>query len=812
MWWIAVAWAEVRTYPDGLRVELRADPRATTVEVGVAFGVGSADEAVGEEGLAHLAEHLWFGVELGGEVVEARQARLDCSANAWTAAQWTSFVLSCPPAALEEVLGVELARLEPSSLRFPAELVAREHRIVAAEEFERADGGAEHDFLLRQLLPVSHPIRARTQRPPVGGTAPTPEAVAAFVQAHWRPAIASLALSGRLDEAATWALLERRLGAGTVARSLPPVRPADPPRTTLRVAPRVVDGVALHPVVYVGWSQPRLPGLAGPAVDSFIELSLRGFLDEDPRVADLDCGHAEVWLTRAFYCRVEAMDDEGARGLGAELPGWLAEVQAGRIPGWISRVVDGQSRLWYLATAQRHGAAYGAWAAWRARDLLEGLGGGGDEDLRAFLKRSMLADTALVLVLPGTGKPAAPLSRPAVGEAAWPALPVPEVEAVPLATARRLLPNGLELVAVQRPDTLLLHAAVHARVDPDPASVLAALGGTRLVEDAWRADVLEIDHGEGPDASRTLLTVPGLAPIAAALFRAGLEHRPWSPTLAAQRVGAGELAAGISARSAREWARSGPLAALHPEKILPSAEVLRAVRADEVQRVLPAVYAPSRTRIAIVGPEAPELALEPFVAAFSDWAVPERASVDPEIPAAWPRALHAEIPGGVQAWVGLRCPLGQRGGAAAVAARVLGRRLVAALRVEQGLSYAPATWVEGEELGVLVSVEPARAASVQAQVLAAFSPPDEPELARARADARGWWGPARTHPELLAASLARGDRTVVDLAEWDSAVEASTAEAVGEALGRCGAAPAWTVAGPPGTAAPDAATRWVSAD
>ncbi len=51
---------------NGLRVVLVRDPRATEVEVTMRYRTGSVDDPAGQEGLAHVVEHLMFQLRPDG--------------------------------------------------------------------------------------------------------------------------------------------------------------------------------------------------------------------------------------------------------------------------------------------------------------------------------------------------------------------------------------------------------------------------------------------------------------------------------------------------------------------------------------------------------------------------------------------------------------------------------------------------------------------------------------------------------------------------------------------------------------------------
>ncbi|HUJ58399.1 MAG TPA: insulinase family protein, partial [Kofleriaceae bacterium] len=57
---------------DGLRIVLVPDPKATEVEVTMRYRVGDIDDPPGQDGMAHLVEHLMFMTVSGGQSLWAK--------------------------------------------------------------------------------------------------------------------------------------------------------------------------------------------------------------------------------------------------------------------------------------------------------------------------------------------------------------------------------------------------------------------------------------------------------------------------------------------------------------------------------------------------------------------------------------------------------------------------------------------------------------------------------------------------------------------------------------------------------------------
>src|SRR5690242_15068431 len=70
--------------PNGLRVVLVRDPNASEIQVTMRYRVGAADDPVGQEGIAHLVEHLMFQQQMGAQTLFATLEGVASSFNAFT--------------------------------------------------------------------------------------------------------------------------------------------------------------------------------------------------------------------------------------------------------------------------------------------------------------------------------------------------------------------------------------------------------------------------------------------------------------------------------------------------------------------------------------------------------------------------------------------------------------------------------------------------------------------------------------------------------------------------------------------------------
>lgn len=792
---ISLAQAQPHLHSSGLRSELIADTTAPTVDIAMAVAVGEADDPVGAEGMAHGVEHLWFELVVDGERISTRLAALGCASNAFTGGEWMVFVESCPAAALEAVLDLEVARFRPWTIPTSAE---REWRVIAQEELGRAEIGAviEGDMLRRQLLPASHPIRLRATRP---HHAPFPgvPALEAFIAARMRPDRAALVITGPITTDKLQATLDQRFGASAAATTIAPLRTPPTPRTVLRMAPRTVPGIALTPVVHVGWAQPAPSGMGSAVLDLYIERGLRAALELDPRVASVDCGHEDVLFTRTFDCVFRTVDDAAAGSLAAELPGILRLLTPDRTAPWFLELTMAQATLWSAFLSERHVAEIGSLAAWRARELIEGVAAlGAGVDLRTWAASALLADTALILALPGDGNVRVDFPRPApaadvkLAEPSLPPLPAPSA---PIEATVRTLDNGLELIAARRSDATLVHAALSAEVAADPTASTAVFG---LYDSSrMQGEVIDVDLALGTWVTHHVATLPRLGPSAAQRLANRLGGLAWDPRIEARSRTA--IRTTRRARGAAVWAWLVPRLALGDEAATRDAGVLSpAAGAEALGRLL----SPTRARLVVVGPAPIEEAVAPLVERWSAW---RGSSAGTAEAVALTVPKHARIDAaGVQARVGLQCPLPSDGAAGALAAEVVEDALVREIRDRRGRGYhLSASGVSGA-LEVQVATDPEWAAEALGIVLAALTTPSPSALRAAQVAVLGAGSPARWAPDTLTDILVSGALTAPALQGWDEAARGRTAAQVGADLAACSTGAAWAVAGPEGTGFP----------
>jgi zinc protease len=233
-----------------MRVVLVEDPRATELQVTMRYRVGSIDDPPGQEGMAHLVEHLMFQQVLGTQSIFARLEDRSTFFNATTTFEATTYVTRATPSQLEELLSIEAVRVGFRCVSITDSVFVREREVVRNELRQRGDASELLETIYGGLLPAGHAYRRS-----VGGStdviaAITREQACAFADKHYVPGNAVLVVSGNIVAKRLEVAMTKFLGR-VQERPPPPVVPVAPvPATGRRVdLPAPVD----DPVVLISW-------------------------------------------------------------------------------------------------------------------------------------------------------------------------------------------------------------------------------------------------------------------------------------------------------------------------------------------------------------------------------------------------------------------------------------------------------------------------------------------------------------------------------------------------------------------------------
>jgi zinc protease len=264
---------------NGLEVILLPDPQATSVSYTTWFRVGSRNEdpAAGETGLAHLFEHLMFTQTKNAPADEFDRAMemAGGSANAMTYYDFTAYADDIPPGELPLAVRLEADRMINLDLR--KSQVDTERDVVVEERLSSVEDSVDGtlDELMYQQAFKTHPYRW----PVIGRMsdikAITRDKAVAFYKRHYAPNNAVIVIAGKLDEAATLALVAEAYGK-LAPSTVPPVAEVTPERAPAKL----VETSIVRPVpadrLVVGFPAPGLGDADRAAYEVMNELLTGG--------------------------------------------------------------------------------------------------------------------------------------------------------------------------------------------------------------------------------------------------------------------------------------------------------------------------------------------------------------------------------------------------------------------------------------------------------------------------------------------------------------------------------------------------------
>lgn len=210
------------TLANGLRIVGERIPHLNSVAIGLWVGVGSRDEATGQEGLSHLIEHMFFKGTANrsardlAEEIDAVGGQL----NAFTTREYTCFYARVLDKHISLAMEL-LSEMFCASTLDPGEL-AKEKGVILEEikSYEDAPDESVHDLLAAAIWP-GHPLGRPILGTPASVAALTRNDLLAYLAKHYRASNTILAAAGRIDPDELAAL------AGRYLSGLPPGKPVN---------------------------------------------------------------------------------------------------------------------------------------------------------------------------------------------------------------------------------------------------------------------------------------------------------------------------------------------------------------------------------------------------------------------------------------------------------------------------------------------------------------------------------------------------------------------------------------------------------
>lgn len=190
----------------GYLIAILEDRSSRLARVDVRYPVGSADDPPGQEGLAHLTEHLLYEFDVprlegkGTTSLFAEFGRVATYFNASTAADYMHFEAQALPSALPDLLKLEAMRASTSCKNIRPEVFEREKEVVLNELRERlgASGGDLRADIHKALYPKGHPYHAVDSVESVSRL--TLKDVCRFMAETFRNGQATIVVSGNVNQ------------------------------------------------------------------------------------------------------------------------------------------------------------------------------------------------------------------------------------------------------------------------------------------------------------------------------------------------------------------------------------------------------------------------------------------------------------------------------------------------------------------------------------------------------------------------------------------------------------------------------------
>lgn len=338
--------------PSGLRVVFHEDAPRKVVEVATVVGAGAASDPQGKEGLAHLVEHLWFRARpSGGTSVRDRLSNLGASYNAFTADDYTEFVVAAPAGSLDTLLDLEARRLLDPLVGVTEEVFLVEREVVRNEMRERREANA-HRIAMGAARGLLFPEGHRYRRLDDGGSLDglTLEDARAFAAKWYRPANTTILVTGAIDRSTAGGMVTAAFPYDLLAA--PGAEPGGPIEV-VKPSPRVagkgeppspvpdrtaarIRGPVVNPTVVLAWS---VPG-AWRGQDAMVEMLAEVMTAAVGRLLYPELSGAE---------RVEGVWCDVRPGVEAGILSCSIEIVEGQDPEKIAeRAVDGLWALWGL--------------------------------------------------------------------------------------------------------------------------------------------------------------------------------------------------------------------------------------------------------------------------------------------------------------------------------------------------------------------------------------------------------------------------------------------------------------------------------
>ena len=226
------------TLRNGLRLIVCDDPDAPVLSVEVIIRVGSADDPPGQDGIAHLLEHvLWSSAP--GDDPRRRIEDIGGVVNAGVLRDFTRFHLTVPAGNLDLAVSALSAMILPHD--FQTETLFRECGIIENELLNRLDNPRAmlEDLAFEELYGPDHPYSRPTDGYVYALRTIGPARLSLFHQTWYVPNNIAVIVAGDVEFQDVRAAVESAFGH--LAPAALPARPGPPPQRPPQGRERVVE-------------------------------------------------------------------------------------------------------------------------------------------------------------------------------------------------------------------------------------------------------------------------------------------------------------------------------------------------------------------------------------------------------------------------------------------------------------------------------------------------------------------------------------------------------------------------------------------
>lgn len=244
------------TLPNGLRV-LLVPGKGDVASVQLRFGDGGSIEREGQHGAVHFAEHLWFRRNLpDGRRFDDIFAAAGVTHNAYTNRDTTVYYAEGAVDALPLVLFEKSYRLAHATDPLPLDHFETERNVVLNEVRQRDSVASRaYGVMARMMYPYGHPYHTSVGGRPRDLLSLQAGDMENFMRARQRPNLATLVISGNVDEDHVRGLVTEYFAGIEPGNTFPQRMPDVQPRT-VDTSDEMFDSVAT-PRLYRAWNVPQ---------------------------------------------------------------------------------------------------------------------------------------------------------------------------------------------------------------------------------------------------------------------------------------------------------------------------------------------------------------------------------------------------------------------------------------------------------------------------------------------------------------------------------------------------------------------------